>query len=111
MGSLTKYRFKDLINPLKWWSVLMSYKYKEVLPAPHIIIQYAMRFTSPGCQPCMKAGECKMPCKCKIPDKMLVPWETDSDGNWGPIIEDEQEFWAWMNEYNITFEPKYNEHK
>lgn len=109
MAGLLKWRIKDMLNPLKWISVIASKIFEQKLPPPHIMIQYSMRFTSPGCQPCIKAGECKMPCKCLIPDKMLVPWESDSDGNWGPIIEDEKEFWEWMNKYNITFEPRYND--
>lgn len=114
-----KYRIKDIINPLKWWSVVVGFfKLKIQRMEPHVITQYALRFNTPECQPCFEKGKCFQspspgidPCNCAMPDKALVAHESCSCGYWGPIIKDKQEWEEYKKIYKLKFEPKYGNDK
>lgn len=98
---LKKIKFKDFFNPKKWRSVVESKlvdKY-AVYGQVHVIEQMMYRFLA--CSNCFRAGYCigNKQCKgcgCDIPEKMLVLWEEDSCGNWGPVMSEE----AWK-QYKI----------
>lgn len=84
------YRVIDVINPLKWYYFFLGWWINKN-------VQYAfceqVVYRSITCQPCTDAGKC-LHCKCKVPEKYMVPGDKCSEGNWGPMMsaEDWEDF-------------------
>ena len=107
MANWRKIKLLDIINPVKWWSMIDSWLTKRysVFASVHVIEQIHYRFLN--CPACLKAkacigqGDCEG-CGCDIPDKMLVLWETDDCGKWGPVL-DKEEWEEYKRVNEVTF--------
>lgn len=101
-NKLRRIRFKDVINPLKWWSFVVGWLFSLFLKR-HIIEQYAIRLFE--CNDCVDAGSCHH-CGCSMPQKAWVKNETCSAGNWGPMKSAKE--WAEYKEtYGLTVKVSY----
>lgn len=86
------YRVLDIINPIKWYSIftsIMVNKYSSTYSQVHVVEQLMYRFLN--CSNCLAANKCigdgtNEGCGCVLPDKMVVLWETDHLGKWGPVM-------------------------
>lgn len=109
MADWSKIRVLDIFNPIKWKSIVESWlikKYGGVWLEPWQIEQLMYRMLN--CPDCVKAKGCQgkpgcQGCGCTTFPKMLVPWETDTCGAWGPRKETEAEWEAYKEEQGIQF--------
>ena len=89
------YLLKDILNPKKWWSLIVGFILVKYSPTvgEHIFEQVYYRMLR--CPQCVEAGKCIGTetcegCNCHILEKMAVPSETCHCKRWGPIMEKEQ---------------------
>lgn len=91
---IKKTKFKDWVNPKKWFAVFRSVKNQRVVPPMHEMEQYVYR--SVVCKPCVENGNCLF-CGCTTLPKMLDPKgmcdNAETGFMWGPIMEKEK----WEN--------------
>lgn len=103
-NSLSNIRIEDVINPLKWGSVLYASFMKMLFPM-HIVEQLILRMYDMECRKCMANGSC-FHCGCDM-SKVFTPWDVCSQGNWGPMIEDKKEYEELRKEYPVEITVKY----
>lgn len=101
---LSKIRFTDVINPLKWISFVRGY-FNSLFLKDHLIEQYCIRLIE--CSDCVLAGQCGH-CGCAMPEKAFDPSARCSNNNWGPIIMDRDLWIAHKEKYGITLSVNYN---
>lgn len=85
---LGKYRVIDLINPLKWWAVIDAWiakRYVSLHWAEQVVYRKSL------CPDCVAKGSCIGDCGCKMPDAMFAKDNSCSEGEWGPMYNEE----AW----------------
>lgn len=97
-SELKNIRGQDMINPLKWGSVVFASFMKMMFPL-HIVEQLILRMYDMECRKCVAAGSC-MHCGCSI-EKVYTPWDKCSDGNWGPMVEDAEVYRKMREEFPV----------
>lgn len=105
---------KDLLNPLKWGSVLYGFGLKLLVP-PHVLEQMAIRLYEEDCAVCVKEGVCvggtscgnACACGCDTIAKMYSPFEEDSGENWNKIIFNKQKYKSHREEYPVKIKIHY----
>lgn len=97
-------RFQDWINPLKWASVLYASFMKLMFPV-HIVEQLILRMYDMECRKCVANGSC-LYCGCDI-SKVYTPWDKCSEGNWGEMIEDKEEYRKLREEWPVEIRVRY----
>lgn len=69
-----------------------------------------LRFYEDDCRVCIKNKKCVVyddngqvigGCGCKMPEKAYVPFESCSEGNWGPIIWNKKKYKDFREKYPI----------
>lgn len=83
-------KWKDWVNPFRWLQVLYADLLSSIFP-PYILEQYMLRIFDEECKRCVKEGAC-FDCGCSTPEKMYLDGSSCSLENWGPIIENEEEY-------------------
>ena len=86
---------EDKWNPIKWISFARGTAMEYVLPK-HELEQLVERYTHPDCQKCLEKG-CCISCGCETYAKMLDPNAACSNGNWFPMMS--QEDWEARKEF------------
>lgn len=76
-------RFKDLINPVRWFAFVQGNAFKILVPF-HIVEQIVYR--SVVCKECNQKGKCVGPCGCKTPALFYSYYLSCSEGRWGPFL-------------------------
>lgn len=110
-------RFKDIINPIKWYAYLngMALKERESQMSQKHIVEQLMyrRLKCPGClvidndpkypgkAVCIGKEGCKG-CACDTWGKMLLAEETCTCASWGPFMDKDK----W-EEHKIKFDIKF----
>ncbi|HQU94665.1 MAG TPA: hypothetical protein PLU58_06380 [Saprospiraceae bacterium] len=97
-------RFRDWVNPLKWGSVLFAVFTKWLFPM-HILEQILLRVYDVECRKCVLRGSC-IHCGCDM-SKVYTPFDSCSEGNWGPMIEDEGKYKRMRDEYPVDITVRY----
>lgn len=103
-SELANTRLQDYINPLKWGSVLYATFMKLLFPM-HIVHQLILRMYDMECRACVREGSC-IHCGCDI-SKVYTPWDRCSAGNWGPMVEDAEEYRKMREEFPVEITIKY----
>lgn len=101
---LENIRFQDVINPLKWGSVLFASFMKMMFPL-HIVEQLILRMYDMQCRKCVAKGSCEH-CGCDIA-KVYTPWDVCSDGNWGVMVENKREYEKIREEFPVEIIIRY----
>lgn len=97
------YYLRHLLNPIKWWHFALGF-----VVAKYITFHYCEQvvYRSIQCSDCFQAGKCK-DCSCSLPDKGMVPEESCSLQNWGPMVGPDD--WAeFKQQMGINFYINYN---
>lgn len=101
---LRRTRIEDWFNPIKWVSVLYGWFAKLIFPL-HIVEQIILRMYDMECRKCVKQGTC-IHCGCDI-SKVHVPWESCSNGNWGPFVESKKKYQEMRKEFPVEITINY----
>lgn len=111
LSNIKKRGLKDILNPAKWVIYIKYLFHKQAgvkIPEDEIISyaeQVIYRSTHPGCQQCVRAGEC-VHCGCKIPELFFEKDMECSGGHWSAMRSPED--WENYKEMlQMTIEPKY----
>lgn len=102
--ALKRIRFKDVINPRKWFSVFYSFFISKVFPL-HILEQMVLRVYDNECRNCVKNGTC-FSCGCDM-SKVFSPYDECTEGNWGWLIFPEGDYLALREEYPVEISIKH----
>lgn len=89
-----KIRLVDVINPVKWVSIVKSWYIKNFVYSLSDVEQIAFRMSE--CSECVKKGSC-VHCGCSS-TKLLNKSESCSAGLWGPVKPKEE--WEDYKETN-----------
>lgn len=100
---LRNVRLKDVLNPRKWVSVVVSYYTSRFLYTLSDVEQIHYRMLE--CSDCMERGSC-IHCGCDMV-KLLNKEETCSAGKWGPT-KSKEDWKAYKKEHGIKFGLKTN---
>lgn len=101
---LARTQWEDYINPLKWGSVVYATFMKFLFPV-HIVEQLVLRMYDKECRKCVKNGSC-LHCGCDI-SKVYTPWDRCSEGYWGPMVEDAEEYKKIREEFPVEITVRY----
>jgi hypothetical protein len=108
-----KYFFHDITDPVKWFYVVYAWLLEKLIP-PHILEQMIIRLYEPDCfkmvpdpkdktqmikVSCRENGECFY-CGCDM-NKVYVPYDSCSEGNWGSMIFNKKAYAEWRKKYPI----------
>ena len=96
---------KDCTNPVKWFSVVMGFTLKHLIP-PHVLEQMVLRLYDESCKPCYNDGTCHV-CGCASIAKAYSPIESCSADNWGPIVLNKEEYKKLRAEYPVQIKINY----
>lgn len=95
---LRRTRVEDWFNPIRWMSAAYGWFFKLMFPV-HIVEQLILRMYDMECRKCVAEGAC-IHCGCDI-SKVYVPWDSCSQGNWGPLVESEKEYRKMREEFPV----------
>lgn len=106
-----KYNLRDIINPKRWWMVIIYYLHKWTSPLPDAheeIVAYCEQvvFRRSQCPDCVEKGEC-IRCGCPINGLMLDPKAQDKDYLWGEMMKSE-EWEAYKGKTGLYFNTSFN---
>ncbi len=102
--TLKNTKAEDWFNPMKYASVAYAFFMKLLFPM-HIVEQLILRMYDMQCRQCAREGTC-FNCKCDA-SKMYVPWEWCSLDNWGPMVEDADEYREMRKEFPAVITVRY----
>jgi hypothetical protein len=84
---LSNLKFKDIINPVKWWHFIVGTLIRLLTGGSEYYEQVNHRMKT--CSDCVENKSC-FHCGCTMPDGMLVKGNKCSNGKWGPMLKKEQ---------------------
>lgn len=91
-------RFKDLVNPVRWFAFVQAYILKLIIPF-HIVEQ--IHYRALICNDCMRNGKCKH-CGCHTPALFYSYYLQCEEGKWPPFMK--RKYWKMYKEMmNIDF--------